>query len=442
MTPSTVNLHRARLSSLGLVLLTASLQAQTATAPATAPLSANEEVVELSPFQVVAKAGWSANETLSATRTKQALKDVPVNIDAITADFMEDLNIGRADEVISFIAGVFVPGLLENDNQQDNLAFRGLAQRGNLSRNYFRWYAPSDTYNVERIDFGKGSNSLIFGEGEPGGQGTVFTKRAQFRNFGKVMTQINTEGAYRVQLDLNRKLRDNLAIRLNAVERIEKTFQDASEFGLSGLTGTVTWEPFKNTQIRVEYEKGDFESSRGYAGVNIREISGRSRAFQGGVTFTSDNEYFYAASTARPLVPNTDFTHPAVNGVTVYRLRSANPDLASGNRPSGATLSLLEGSYIDVIMRTAAGVTVGTKRFDGLPKEYNIRGAFDRQGRPFTAFTTTIEQKVGPWASSSPTTARRSSRNARTMCSRTPSAWRSTAARLSNPRSTTRRLKP
>jgi outer membrane receptor protein involved in Fe transport len=379
----------------GCVLLIATLSAQTTATPPSLPNTADEEIVQLSPFVVEAKAGWSANETLSATRTKQDLKDVPVNIDAITADFMEDLNIGRADEVISFIAGVFVPGLLENDNQQDNLAFRGLAQRGNLSRNYFRWYAPSDTYNVERIDFGKGSNSLIFGEGEPGGQGTVFTKRAQFRNFGKLLTQVGSEGAYRVQLDVNRKLLKNLAIRFNAVERIEKTFQDASEFGLSGQTGTITWEPFKNTQIRVEYEKGDFESSRGYAGVNIREISGRSRAFQGGVTYTSDGDYFYGAATSRPLVPNTDFTHPTVDGVTVYRLRSANPDLASGNRPAGATLSLLDGSYIDVIMRDAAGVTVGTKRFDGLPKEYNIRGSFDRQGRPFTAFTTTIEQKVG-----------------------------------------------
>lgn len=377
------------------VLLIATLSAQTAATPPTLQRPADEEIVQLSPFVVEAKAGWSANETLSATRTKQNLKDVPVNIDAITADFMEDLNIGRADEVIGYVAGVYVAPLLENDNQQDNLAFRGLAQRGNLSRNYFRWYAPSDTYNVERIDFGKGSNSLIFGEGEPGGQGTVFTKRAQFRNFGKLLTQINSEGAYRVQLDVNHQLRKNLAVRFNAVERIEKTFQDASKFGLSGMTGTLTWEPFKHTQIRIEYEKGDFESSRGYAGVNIRELSGRSRAFQGGVTYTSDGNYFYAGSTARPLVPNTDFTHPAVDGVTVYRLRSANPDLASGNRPAGATLSLIDGSFIDVVMRDAAGLTVGTKRFAGLPKEYNIRGSFDRQGRPFTAFTTTIEQQIG-----------------------------------------------
>ena len=46
---------------------------------------------------------------------------------------------------------------------------------------------PSDTYNVERFDFGKGSNSLIFGAVETGGQGAAFTKRPQARNFGEVL---------------------------------------------------------------------------------------------------------------------------------------------------------------------------------------------------------------------------------------------------------------
>jgi hypothetical protein len=384
--------------ALGLGLLASPLYAQTPSTQPAAPEAAgeeDEEVVQLSVFVVEAEDGWAATNTLSATRTKQALKDVPVNIDAITADFMEDLSIGRADEVVSFIAGVFVAPLMENDNQQDNLAFRGLAQRGNLSRNYFRWYAPSDTYNVERIDFGKGSNSLIFGEGEPGGQGTVFTKRAQFRNFGKVFAQYNSEGAYRLQLDLNQKLTDKLAVRVNFVDRIERTFQDASDFGLRGGTATLTWIPFKNTQIRLEYEKGDFENSRGFAGINMREQSGRSRGFETGVTYTSDGDYFYSASSSRPLIPNTDFTHPEVDGVTVYRLRSSNPDLASGNRPAGGTFSLLDGSFIDVTMRNAAGQTIGTKRVDGYPKHYNIRGAFDRQSRPFDTFTATIEQKIG-----------------------------------------------
>ncbi|MBM3866808.1 MAG: Plug domain-containing protein, partial [Verrucomicrobia bacterium] len=119
-----------------------------AAAPTTPPPTSGEGVVQLSPFILATErdTGWSANETLSATRTKQALKDVPVNIDAITADFIEDLGLNTADEVALFVANVYAAPTMENDNQQDNFSFRGLSQRFNVSRNYFRWYVPSDTY--------------------------------------------------------------------------------------------------------------------------------------------------------------------------------------------------------------------------------------------------------------------------------------------------------
>jgi outer membrane receptor protein involved in Fe transport len=196
------------------------------------PAQLTQDAVQLSPFVISTEreTGWSATDTLSATRTKQALKDVPVNIDAITSDFIEDLGLNTADEVTQFVANVYAAPTMENDNQTDNFSFRGLSQRFNVSRNYFRWYVPSDTYNVERIDFGKGSNSLIFGDVEPGGQGSVFTKRALMKNFGTLVAQYGSEGAYRYQLDLNRKLRDGLALRFNAIRRQEKDLP--GRFGL------------------------------------------------------------------------------------------------------------------------------------------------------------------------------------------------------------------
>ena len=341
---------------------------------ASAPATQVAETVQLSPFVISTEreAGWSANETLSATRTRQALKDVPVNIDAITADFIEDLGLNTADEVTQFVANVYAAPTMENDNQTDNFSFRGLSQRFNVSRNYFRWYIPSDTYNVERIDFGKGSNSLIFGDVEPGGQGSVFTKRALMRNFGTLFIQQGSEGAYRYQLDVNRRLRDNLAVRLNAVRREERTFQDASAYKLAGETMTLTWQPFRDTMIRIEAERGDFENARGFSGITVREQSARSLGFTNvGAWHTSDGAWFNQAALAAA-------------------------DRSSANGPAGGSLSLLEGGYVDVTMRNAAGAITGTRRFAGLPKHYNLRGSFDRQGRPFSTYSVTIEQRLGP----------------------------------------------
>ncbi len=373
----------ARLAAFALLLAAGSTQvsAQTVaqpTTPATAKPKAaadaakdENSLVTLSPFIISTErdTGWSANDTLTATRTKQALKDVPVNIDAITSDFMEDLGLFSVDDITNYVANAYAPPTMENDSQSGAITFRGLTG-STATRNYFRWYVPSDTYNVERVDFGKGSNSLIFGDVEPGGQASVFTKRAQMRNFGELFAYYNHYGAYRFQLDYNRKLTDNLALRFNAVKRQERTYQDASTFGLEGQTLTTTWRPFRNTMIRLEYERGDFANVRGFGGLAIRERSGRSRAFTNDrLYYTSDGEYI---------------------------VRAQLPSADRSNAADGGSPSLLEGDYWDVQMRNAAGTVTGTKRFYGYPKKYNIRGSFDRQGRPFSVFSGTIEQRVGP----------------------------------------------
>jgi len=170
---------RLRHPALAALAATASAFGQVAPSRPAPADQGRKEMVTLFPFLVSTdrETGWSANDTLSATRTKQALKDVPVNIDAITADFIEDLGLNTADEVANYVANAYAPPTLENDNHSGAIAFRGLTGL-TTTRNYFRWCILSDTYNVERIDFGKGSNSLIFGDVEPGGQASVFTKRA------------------------------------------------------------------------------------------------------------------------------------------------------------------------------------------------------------------------------------------------------------------------
>jgi len=295
-----------------------------------------------------------------------------VNIDAITADFMEDLGLFTADEVASFVANVYAAPPMEDKNLDGDFSFRGLSQSNNVSRNYFRWFIPSDTYNVERIDFGKGSNSVIFGEVDPGGQGSVFTKRPLMRNFGTVLLQQTSEGAYRYQIDVNRKVGAKLALRFNAVRRQQKTFQDASAYKLAGETLAAVWQPFKHTSIRVEVEQGKFDNVRGFASVAVQEQSARGRGFNSaGTYFTSDGAWIFQS------------TLPAI-------------DRGAANGAAGGTPSLLEGGFFVVQLRNATGAMVGTKRVDGFPKHYNLRGSFDLQARPFGAYSLTIEQKAGP----------------------------------------------
>jgi hypothetical protein len=71
-------------------------------------------------------------------------------------------------------------------------------------------------------------------------------------------------------------------------------------------------------------------------------------------------------------------------------------DRSSANGPAGGQASLLEGEYFDVQLRNAAGAVVGTKRINGLPMSYNLRGTFDNHSRPFHTLSATVEQQIGP----------------------------------------------
>jgi hypothetical protein len=55
--------------------------------------SEDDEVFELSPFSVDTSGdqGWRASQTLTGSRTNQELKNVPLSVDALTSEFMEDL---------------------------------------------------------------------------------------------------------------------------------------------------------------------------------------------------------------------------------------------------------------------------------------------------------------------------------------------------------------
>ncbi|MBM3855809.1 MAG: hypothetical protein FJ399_22100, partial [Verrucomicrobia bacterium] len=88
-----------------------------------------------------------------------------------------------------------------------------------------------------------------------------------------------------------------LALRLNAIRRQERTFQDASTFNLEGQTLAATGQSLRHTLVRLEYERGNFENARGFAGVSIREQSARSRAFtSSGTYFSSDGEWIQRAT--------------------------------------------------------------------------------------------------------------------------------------------------
>jgi len=377
---------------LALFALTAAVASYAQTAPVVAttgtPVLAQESTVVLSPFTINTnrETGWVASSTLVGSRTNEELANLPISVDAITSDFIRDLNAVTLDDAAGWVAGLTVIPVQDARFDEARIISRGMitaGDSGQSQRNFFNWYAPTDNYNVERIDFNKGSNSLMFGDSSPGGQATSYTKIPRFDNFGSLMMQYGSYDSHRFQLDVNRRLTQQVAVRFNAVTRSTRAYVDFEDSRLRAVDGAVIYRPFRHTNIRLEFEAGEFRRTRGDNQLTTQSLSAPGRGFSTIATrafYTSDGEILLRS-------PNT--------GTIVSP--SAGDRIAGG----GEVFSLLQGQTSPVIMRTlnAAGTAaVNTNRvltMSGFERKLNWHGVDEYHDRNFTNATAWVEQSVG-----------------------------------------------
>ncbi len=339
-----------------------------------------EEALVLAPFQVVTANddGWVAGNTMLGNRTNQPLKDTPISIDALTKEFLMDVGAFTPEEAGLWVANVAVQPDLVTRNDLGNFNFRGLTNQFSANRNFFRWYGPQDNFDVERIDFGRGSNTLIFGDNDPGGQATTYTKRAlPGRTFTKVLAQGGAWGSYRGEFDHNRSINRDLALRLNIVNRTDYRNFDWNKFNFRGYHTALTYQPFKDTGIRFEGER-----SGNYRVWSDNNLLVRERAFTG-LGFVN----------RLTVLPNGR----VVNNSTLPSGTPNNTALGDGTsyltardrtNPAGGT-----GSVLNFLNRDTVRPLLSNTRFNGLPEHYAFGGPASVNNRTYATWSASLEHR-------------------------------------------------
>lgn len=237
----------------------------------TAPTSAEPEggVVQLEAFTVNTgrDRGYIAVDSLAGGRTNTEIRLTPSVMSSLTRTFLDDARIDNIRDALKWSPNVVASDLnagkqLGNPFNGWDLNFRGAgqSQQGGAgpTRNYFTFYQVADTYNIERLEFDRGPNSILFGVGSVGGVLSIYTKVPRLDDdFITPEITVDDHGSNRVTLDVNRRVSDNLAVRLNAVEdnRIGWRNNDKNHFRAIDLA--VLFKPTASTSIRVEAEAAE-----------------------------------------------------------------------------------------------------------------------------------------------------------------------------------------
>lgn len=232
--------------------------------------------IELSPFVVGTQrdTGFVAASALAGGRLATDLKDTPVAYSVINRDFIEalgltDLNAAAdwAPNTMKFYDGA---GGGDSFNITAPITTRGV---GNISqlrqRNFFVYYGPMDSYSIERYDFGRGPNQVLFGNGTFGGTQVSMTKRPRFdRARDSLELSMGSWSNFRTVLDLNQPLGKNLAIRVAAVWSDRDGWRLGEHEKTKAVFATATYRLTKTTELRIEGEIGQQARRIPFAHIN------------------------------------------------------------------------------------------------------------------------------------------------------------------------------
>ncbi|MGH7946234.1 MAG: TonB-dependent receptor plug domain-containing protein, partial [Opitutaceae bacterium] len=134
----------------------------------------------LSPFEVTTDqdTGFVAAGSLAGGRLAGELRDTPVAYSVMTREFIDALGIVDLLEATSWSTGNterLTPGGQDFFANTGEYSTRGFISTGGTNagalrqRNFFPMFTYGDSYNLERYDFGRGPNSILFGNGSLGG---------------------------------------------------------------------------------------------------------------------------------------------------------------------------------------------------------------------------------------------------------------------------------
>ncbi|WP_158277521.1 TonB-dependent receptor [Opitutus sp. ER46] len=231
---------------------------------------AAEEVVSLSPFEVVADTrGYFSANSMSGTRFNTKVEDLASSLTVITKEQMDDFAMLDINDVFNFTAGTegtatYTDYVIDRNGQlQDNVQLdpsnanrvRGILAANQSYGNFETTRLTMDRMIIDGVEISRGPNANVFGLGYAAGTFNQVPASANLtRNRTRVEARADSYDGYRTALDFNRVLKKGvLAVRVNGVFQHDGFIRKPSGMDTVRYNGFVKYQPFQNTTITASF---------------------------------------------------------------------------------------------------------------------------------------------------------------------------------------------
>ncbi len=176
----------------------------------------------------------------SIGKVPQLTRDIPQSVTIVPGELIHDRNADTFREALRNVPGLtFNAG--EGGRIGDNLTLRGYSVVGDLYLDGIRDIAQynRETFNLERIEVLRGSSSMLYGRGSTGGLVNQVSKLPGLVDRGTLAVTVGSFDYARATLDVNRRVGEDAAIRVNAMKTKAGSFREGVETDRRGVAPSV-----------------------------------------------------------------------------------------------------------------------------------------------------------------------------------------------------------
>ncbi|MDQ8188131.1 TonB-dependent receptor plug domain-containing protein [Pelagicoccus sp. SDUM812002] len=234
-----------------------------------APQGDPMEVYNLDSFTVTGETdvGYVAVDALAGGRINTPIRLTPSAMSSLTSEFLKDVAVNNARDALSWTINVTPADPTAGKSSPFNAwdyNFRGAGQNlqggSGPTRNYFTFYQVADSYNVERMEFDRGPNAILFGVGSVGGVLSTYSKVPHIdKDFFTPTVQVDEHGSLRVSFDGNMHFGEGSAVRLNWLRDRNRGWRENDSNDTDAVTLSATVSLSEKTTIRGEFEHSESE---------------------------------------------------------------------------------------------------------------------------------------------------------------------------------------
>ena len=226
-------------------------------------------------------------------KNTRPLRDTPQTVTVITAEVMQQQNILSLRDALATVPGITFGAGEGGSGYGDSINLRGYSANNDITVDNVRdsaQYTRSDNFNIEQIEVTNGSNSVYSGGGSVAGNINLVSKRPTGASRTVVQAGIGTDEYYRATVDIDRRLSDDVGVRLNAMyHRNDVPGREVENARRWGVMPSVTFGLNGPTKLSLLYLH---QEDNNIPQFGVPYVSSVTNGFTGQVPGTSRSGYY------------------------------------------------------------------------------------------------------------------------------------------------------